>query len=189
MREKPVADKNAAGFFYAQNITNGENKLKNNRLTPIGDAIKGSRKYNGLTQKGLGIQLGIAPNTADVRIAQYETEHRFASENLTKHLAEILGIHKYAISKLSIDTELEALHTFLKIDTYYGLEWIKNGDRLFFSFPKNMEEINNHLRRVYAAKLLYESGDISYDDYMFVKNSCGVMSEKSKYICPKRRNL
>lgn len=163
--------------------------MKNKRLTPIGDTIKESRKYNKLTQKELGVQLGITSNTADVRIAQYETEHRFASERLTKHLAEILGIHKCAISKLSIDTELEALHSFLKIDTYYGLEWSKNGDTISFSFPESCEVANKNLRRVYAAKLLYESGDISYDDYMFVKNSCGIMIDKPKYGCPKRRDL
>ena len=47
-----------------------------------------------MTQKQLGIAVGFPENTADVRIAQYETNARMPREELLKKIAQVLGVQK-----------------------------------------------------------------------------------------------
>lgn len=42
----------------------------------VGERIKYARKMRGLTQKELGLRIGFDENTADVRVAQYESGTR-----------------------------------------------------------------------------------------------------------------
>lgn len=50
----------------------------------VGDRIKRVRKLRSLTQKELGLAVGFEENTADVRIAQYETGTRTPKEDMLK---------------------------------------------------------------------------------------------------------
>ena len=52
------------------------------------------RQKNNMTKKQLGIAVGFPENTADVRIAQYETNARTPREELLKKLAQVLGVQK-----------------------------------------------------------------------------------------------
>ena len=45
-------------------------------LISPGRRIRHYRMLRGMTQKALGIAAGFPPETADIRIAQYESEHR-----------------------------------------------------------------------------------------------------------------
>ena len=47
-----------------------------------------------MTQQQLGIAVGFPENTADVRIAQYETNARMPREELLKKIAQVLGVQK-----------------------------------------------------------------------------------------------
>lgn len=58
----------------------------------IGSRIRFIRKKRELTQKDLGIMLGFAPNTAEVRIAQYETDSRIPRDALLNRIADVLNI-------------------------------------------------------------------------------------------------
>lgn len=49
---------------------------------------------NNLTQKQLGMAVGFSESTADVRIAQYESNARKSKEELIDEFARILGVHK-----------------------------------------------------------------------------------------------
>lgn len=59
-------------------------------------ATKGGclQQKNNMTQKQLGIAVGFPENTADVRIAQYETNARMPREELLKKIAQVLGVQK-----------------------------------------------------------------------------------------------
>lgn len=50
------------------------------------------RQKNHLTQKQLGIAIGFSENSADVRIAQYESNTRTPKEDILKKLAKELGV-------------------------------------------------------------------------------------------------
>ena len=59
-----------------------------------GEKLRYLRQKNNMTQKQLGIAVGFPENTADVRIAQYETNARMPREELLKKIAQVLGVQK-----------------------------------------------------------------------------------------------
>ena len=144
------------------------------KVSLIGKTIKICRKHNGLTQAELGEEIGFPKKNAGVRIAQYECESRYATQHILEKLAKQLGIHRFAISRLSVDSELETLHTLFKIDMLYGLNWSKNGKGVIsLSFPDNCKTVNLYLKKVYEARQALMRGEITYDDYNYIKNACG----------------
>ena len=58
-----------------------------------GERIRFFRTLRGMTQKYLGLMLGFPDNSADVRLAQYESEDRTPKADLTAQLAEALDAH------------------------------------------------------------------------------------------------
>lgn len=152
--------------------------MNTKKAKPIGRTIKICRQCNGLSQTELGEKIGFPRKSAGVRIAQYECESRYANKRILEKLAKQLGIHKFAISKLSVDSELETLHTLFKIDMIYGLNWSKNGDVISFSFPENCKTANRHLKRIYEARQALYKGEITYNDYNFIKNACGTYRKR-----------
>ena len=57
-----------------------------------GDKIKRARKYANMTQRQLGIAMGFSPQTADVRIAQYENDMRKPRPDVFVKLAQALQV-------------------------------------------------------------------------------------------------
>ena len=57
-----------------------------------GRRIRHYRMLRGMTQKALGIAAGFPPETADIRIAQYESGARTPKYALLCALAEALGV-------------------------------------------------------------------------------------------------
>lgn len=152
--------------------------MKKTKAKPIGRTIRLCRQYNGLSPTELGEKMGFPKKNACVRIAQYESERRYATDKLLKKLSKILGIHKFAISRLSVDSELETLHTLFKIDMLYGLNWSKNGNTVCLSFPESCATVNRYLKKVYEAQQALMRGEITYEDYTFIKNTCGTYKKR-----------
>ena len=63
-------------------------------MITFGEKLRYLRRKNNLTQKELGMAVGFPENTADVRIAQYETNARMPREELLKKLAQVPGVQK-----------------------------------------------------------------------------------------------
>lgn len=63
-------------------------------MITFGEKLRYLRRKNNLTQKQLGMAVGFPENTADVRIAQYETNARKPKEELIDEFARFLGVHK-----------------------------------------------------------------------------------------------
>ena len=63
-------------------------------MITFGEKLRYLRRKNNLTQKELGMAVGFPENTADVRIAQYETNARMPREELLKKLTQVLGVQK-----------------------------------------------------------------------------------------------
>ena len=63
-------------------------------MITFGEKLRYLRRKNNLTQKQLGMAVGFPENTADVRIAQYETNARMPKDALINEFARILGVHK-----------------------------------------------------------------------------------------------
>lgn len=82
----------------------------------LGERIKRIRTCRGMTQKELGIRLVYKESTADVRIAQYESDQRRLKNNTLYQMAEILAIHPFCLVKAKEGSLEELLQTLLWLE-------------------------------------------------------------------------
>ena len=61
----------------------------------VGDRIKRARNLRGMTQKELGIAIGFEEKSADIRIAQYESNTRTPKEELLRKIAEVFELDEH----------------------------------------------------------------------------------------------
>ena len=60
----------------------------------VGDKIKKIRAFRGMTQKELGVAIGLEEKGADNRVAQYETNYRVPKKDLLNKIAEVLRVDR-----------------------------------------------------------------------------------------------
>ncbi len=116
--------------------------MNKKKTKPIGRTIKLCRQYNGLSQSELGEKVGFAKKTAGTRIGQYEGERIYAKPQITAKLARLLGIHRFAISRLSVDSELETLHTIFNEKVVYITITAKTKEDMIsqYNFTRKQQE-------------------------------------------------
>lgn len=85
-------------YFFEDDV-NKQNKHTNllnsaifEQQGKIGEKIKKIRIKNCLTQKQLGVLVGLPESNADIRIAQYESGTRVPKEELMEKIAEVLNV-------------------------------------------------------------------------------------------------
>ena len=88
----------------------------------IGERIHYFRLLRGMTQKQLGNAVGFTENTADVRIAQYESGVRTPKAEIVSALARELDISVYALTVPDIDTEIGLMHTLFTLEDTSALK-------------------------------------------------------------------
>ena len=81
-----------------------------------GERIRFFRNLRGMTQKALGTLLGFPPSSADVRMAQYESEDRTPKADLTAAMAEALDVSPRAIAVPDIDSIDGLMHTLFALE-------------------------------------------------------------------------
>lgn len=90
-------------------------------LISPGQRIRHYRMLRGMTQKALGIAAGFPPETADIRIAQYESGARTPKHALLCTLAEALGISPSALDIPRIKSREELNQLLLALEKEYAL--------------------------------------------------------------------
>ena len=86
-----------------------------------GRRIRHYRMLRGMTQKALGIAAGFSPETADIRIAQYESGVRTPKHALLCTLAEALGVSPSALDIPRIKSHEVLKQLLLALKDEYGL--------------------------------------------------------------------
>ena len=86
-----------------------------------GRRIRHYRMLRGMTQKALGIAAGFSPETADIRIAQYESGVRTPKYTLLCTLAEALGVSPSALDIPRIKRHEVLKQLLLALEDEYGL--------------------------------------------------------------------
>ena len=86
-----------------------------------GRRIRHYRMLRGMAQKALGIAAGFPPETADIRIAQYESGTRMPKHTLLCTLAEALGVSPLALDIPRIKSREELNQLLLALEDEYGL--------------------------------------------------------------------
>ncbi len=140
----------------------------------IGKRIKFFRKRNRLTMKALGMFVGFKENSADVRIAQYESDKKRPRRKLIKGLADALGVVPEAITVPDIDTPIGLMHTLFALEDMYGLTIHTSYGRpcLCVLFPTETGEVNlqEYLEEWCTVKMDLLHGRITkteYDDWRY----------------------
>lgn len=90
-------------------------------LISLGQRIRNYRMLRGMTQKALGIAAGFPPETADIRIAQYESGARTPKYALLCTLAEALGVFPSALDIPRIKSREVLNQLLLALADEYGL--------------------------------------------------------------------
>ncbi|MCF0128033.1 MAG: helix-turn-helix transcriptional regulator [Pseudobutyrivibrio sp.] len=88
----------------------------------IGERIHFFRTKRGMTQKYVGGQIGFDDKSADVRMAQYESETRVPKDNLVDVMASVFDVEAAALKVPDIDTYVGLFHTLFALEDRYGLK-------------------------------------------------------------------
>lgn len=86
-----------------------------------GRRIRHYRMLRGMTQKALGIAAGFSPETADIRIAQYESGARTPKRELLCQLAAPLGVSPSQLTVPRIKSHEVLKQLLLALEDEYGL--------------------------------------------------------------------
>lgn len=135
----------------------------------IGERIHFFRSLRGMTQKYLGMAVGFAERTADVRMAQYESGTRTPKADLTSALAHVLDVSPQALNVPDIDSYTGLAHTLFTLEDTYGLTVKEIDGKVCLQVDpakgRTAEELQKILTawREQAAKL--EAGEITREDY------------------------
>jgi len=138
-------------------------------VVAVGERIKSIRIKQGMTQKYLGMSVGFDENTADVRLAQYESGTRSPKKNLLNNLANALSVSPLALDVPNIDSYHSLIHTLFALEDIYGFSIEDFGGEPTISIKQSIEDshtiIWNMLNEWYRASELLKSEKITRDEY------------------------
>ena len=134
----------------------------------IGERIKRIRTMRGMTLKYLGESVGFPSNNADVRMAQYEKGTRTPKADLTKQIADVLGVAPETLEIPNIESYLGVIHTLFALEDNYGLKIDKLSGEVCIRLDKESKDYLTMLEMFRAWESKAEqlrSGEITQDDY------------------------
>ena len=135
----------------------------------IGERIRFIRNLRGMTQKWLGIAVGLPERTADIRMAQYESGTRTPKAALTETLANVLEVSPQALTVPNIDSDIGLMHTLFAIEDLYGLKIDKLDNEVCLRLDRNRGTSYISLLERFTAwqkeAEKYKNGEISKEDY------------------------
>ena len=87
----------------------------------IGERIRYFRTKKGMTQKYLGMQIGLSDASAEVRITQYETGKRIPQTDRLLKIAKVLDVSPHALDISDQACESGLMHTLFVLEDLYGV--------------------------------------------------------------------
>ncbi len=112
----------------------------------VGDRIKRARNMRGMTQKELGLAVGFEGNTADVRIAQYESGTRTPKEDILTKIAEALDVNYRALYEPTRYAAEDVMYTLFELDEHYPIRLHEVVDDSDPYFSEKHIAVNFHTR-------------------------------------------
>ena len=115
-------------------------------LLNTGMRIRHFRILCGMTQKALGIAVGFSQDSADVRIAQYESGARTPKRNLLCQMARALGVSpsELAVPRIKNSDELRCL--LIALENECGIKFSPQSDNakaIYVSYGKGAKNDEN----------------------------------------------
>lgn len=135
----------------------------------IGERIHFLRNLRGMTQKYLGQAVGFPEKTADVRMAQYESGTRTPKADLTKTLANVLGVSPHALDVPDIDSNIGLMHTLFTLEDLRGLRVTEVDGEVCIKLDKTNGKAYDEMSQMLFAWLeqakKLEAGEITKEEY------------------------
>lgn len=95
----------------------------------FGHRLKRIRNHRDLTMNQVGLQLRIPERQADVRISQYESDHKMPRKDVIEKLTFILNVIEYALDTPDLSTNYGAIFTMFEYYYTYGLHSLRLMDK------------------------------------------------------------
>lgn len=123
----------------------------------IGKRIRFIREKRGMTMKYLGRAVGLPENSADIRIAQYESGTRTPKADLLRKIADVLDVSPDTLAVPDLDSIAGVMHTLFIIEDLYHFRFV-----LIDSESNELNKAINEWQRKYQE---YVNGEIDGDQY------------------------
>ena len=132
-----------------------------------GENIKRIRKFRGMTQKELGIAIGIGEESASPRMAQYETNNRTPRKEMLNKMAVVLDVDPRNISIPTGYKEDDMIYRLLVLEDYFPeMKLERNGRTGEVVINLQNKKINEFLYQWGTIRGKRKQGMISEDEYM-----------------------
>lgn len=132
-----------------------------------GENIKRIRKFRGMTQKELGIAIGIGEESASPRMAQYETDNRTPRKEMLNKMAVVLDVDPRNISIPTGYREEDMIYRLLVLEDYFPeMKLERNGKTGEVVINLQNKKINEFLYQWGTIRGKKKQGMISEDEYM-----------------------
>lgn len=132
-----------------------------------GENIKRIRKFRGMTQKELGIAIGIGEESASPRMAQYETDNRTPRKKMLHKMAAVLDVDPRNISIPTGYREEDMIYRLLVLEDYFPeMKLERNGRTGEVVINLQNKKINEFLYQWGTIRGKKKQGMISEDEYM-----------------------
>lgn len=134
----------------------------------FGQRLKRIRNHRELTMKQVGVQLRIPERQADVRISQYESDHKMPRKDVIEKLASILNVNEYDLDTPDLSTNYGAIFTMFEYYYTYGLHPVKIDGKVYLELDKNIasssfiEDLNEWCNTYES----FQSGDITKEQFI-----------------------
>lgn len=142
----------------------------------IGKRIRHFRMLRGMTQKELGVAVGLEADKAANRITQYELDYRRPKDSLLNKIAEALNISPAALTVPYHTDPIDIMHILFLAEEEYGLhvELTDKKVSLHFSQPAIPPMFKNYLACWLNKEKEYQQGKLTREEYEQWKYSfCG----------------
>ena len=133
----------------------------------IGQRIKQARLHRGLTQKELGIMVGFDENTADIRIAQYESSTRTPKTDMRDKLGEAMGINPRYFYDSDLYSAEDIMFMLFELDGVHKVELtpFQDGTRTRVNVHVGYNFVDDFLVDWLKKKQALADGEITKHDY------------------------
>ena len=153
----------------------------------IGERIKRVRNIRGMTQRELGLTVDFDENSADVRIAQYESGTRTPKEDMLKKIAGILNVNFRSLYEPTLYAAEDIIYTLFELDEHYRIslkEQLQN--QIGVTFDSKL--LNDFMFEWQLRKQELDEGEITKNEYTEWKvnwpqttDGCGKFISKKKW--------
>ena len=134
----------------------------------FGQRLKRIRNHRDLTMKQLGTKINIPERQADVRISQYESDHKTPRKDIIEKLANILDVNEFALDTPDLTTNYGAIFTMFEYYYTYGLHPVKIGGKIYLELDKNIADSSfiKDLNEWYDTYESFQAGNITKEQFI-----------------------